>query len=105
MEGYKKNRIDLGFSDIAMLHYMAFDRREEKIVFGEISMGGDGSYHGYLVDDGSEIPSHYTSIVSMDCAWIAIYDDERKVFSTYCISGQKITIYRGGDYTVAIRKA
>lgn len=102
MEDYKKNSLDLGYSDIANLTVMYFGG---DICYEPIHMGGDGSYRGYIVEGGTaEIPSHYRMVCEINKAsWFCIYDDERNVFDRHFGGVPRVVrFYRGGDYTLLI---
>ena len=112
MNEYKKHTINLGSSDMAMLHYVGYDVWNETIVTGIIDMGGDGSYNGYIVkENGVVIPDHYELDKELKMmAWLNIYDDTSLVCSidsTLLLGdgyhdSRTIRIYRAGNYTLLI---
>ena len=93
MDDYKKNIIQLGFSDIATLLLRSCDAQPMEIKFG-----GDGSYKAYVVNDKSLVPEFYHK--EYECSkWLWVYDDNRKVAE---LTGEKISVYRAGDFGLLI---
>lgn len=103
MEDYKKNSLDLGYSDIATLTVMYC--HEGEMCYAPIHMGGDGSYRGYILEGGTAAtPSHYRLVCeTRSAAWFCIYDDDKKVYENHFGGIRRIVrFYRGGDYTLLI---
>lgn len=94
MTNYKKNTINLGYSDIAMLTIVS-PRGASSLKFG-----GDGNYKAYVVYgpmDARDIP-HYTQVYTAN-SWVWLFDDDGKKTA---FTGDMINIYRAGDYGMII---
>ena len=93
-DGYKKNKINLGSSDMASLVLRSGSHLEL------LNFGIDDCYSAWYVDESDiEIPSHYT-LVSTTKNWLNIYDDWSLVFA---MRGD-FEIYRAGEMGCIIRK-
>lgn len=88
MKTYKDfEKVQLGGSDCARL-ILSCDRLEY------LHFGSDGEYSAYFVNEEIELPSHYEKV--FECGYsLWIYDDEER---TLKVSGDKIEIYRAGDF-------
>ena len=97
MRNYKETSIGLGYSDIASLVVVGYVAGKGAVA-QMLSMGGDGSYKGYVVDDERAIPGYYKKVMDYS-AWLRIYDDTGLVYS---VEANHIAIYRAGDYGIVI---
>lgn len=88
MKTYKDfEKVRIGGSDLARL--ILDGGKLEYLNFSE-----DGEYEAYFVYEEIEIPSHYRKVFECkNSLWI--YDDEER---TLKVSGDKIEIYRAGDF-------
>lgn len=97
MANYKENTISLGYSDIASLVVVGYI--EGKGAVPEmLSLGGDGTYKGYIVTKPEMVPEHYKKVLEYK-SWIRIYDDTQMVYS---VNADKISVYRAGDFGILI---
>lgn len=97
MANYKENTISLGYSDIASLVVVGYIPGKGADAH-MLSLGGDGSYKGYVITDYELVPEHYKK--AYECNhWLKIYDDEHLVYS---VEADHIAIYRAGDYGILI---
>ena len=88
----------IGQSDIACLILAGF--KEDHGVFTEnLRYNADGEYMAYIVDENTEIGSHYDLIAKFD-SWVKIYDDTSLV---HHFRADKIKIYRAGDFGCIIQ--
>lgn len=87
MKSYKEyGKQYVGMSDIASLLV-----RDPDGCF-EISLGFDGSYEAYLVDEDAEIGEHYT-LVHTSRLWAWVYDDLQRRLE---VNAGEIRFYRAG---------
>ena len=84
---YKDYSQSLGFSDIANLTLRVADK---SII---LQFGEDGEYKTYVIDQETEVPSHY-HLVDEGSHWLKIYDDEKLV--GYFVADD-IKVYRAGE--------
>lgn len=90
----------IGGSDVARL--IICDAVDTK----RLNFGSDGSYFAYFVDGDCLIPDNYRLVYEspkselMDTVWVKIYDDDGL---TQTLEGQKIKIYRSGDFGCIIQ--
>jgi len=88
MKTYKDfEKVQLGGSDCARL-ILSCDKLEY------LHFGSDGEYSAYFVNEGIELPSHYRKVFECNYS-LWIYDDEER---TLKVSGERIEIYRAGDF-------
>lgn len=93
MKTYKDfEKQHIGSSDIASL-ILAGYKDGEGFVTMPLYFGQDGSYSAYIVDDETEIGSHYEKRAEFD-TWLKIYDDEGLV-NTF--NAKKIIVYRAAE--------
>ena len=93
-DGYKKNKISLGSSDMSSLLLRAGSQIEL------LNFGIDDCYSAWYVDESDvEIPSHY-SLITSTTKWLKIYDDSSLVFD----ERGDFEIYRAGEMGCIIRK-
>lgn len=90
---YKGLTVSLGYSDIAMLILSSAYSLQG------LSLGGDGSYKAYIIDEHTPLPEHY-KLHSYHRYWLKVYDDEQCILK---IKAENINVYRAGDYGVLIR--
>lgn len=95
---YKNNVLKLGGSDIACLTLRGMSKATGCLSLELLNIGGDGSYSGYIVEDISLIPEYYKKVSEFK-SWLDIIDDDGVVAK---IRGDKMEIYRAGDYGILI---
>lgn len=92
--------IEFGYSDIASLVCVYFDNDENKIKTCMFGVGSDGSYRGRVVYNDVEIPNHYYKQMTLNAAWLKLYDDRNIVVE---LVGDAIyDLYTAGEHTVLI---
>lgn len=93
MKNYKDfPKVYIGSSDIASLTVRAGGD------VTALNFGEDGAYYAYIVTERAEIGEHYKKMFSTPSHWIAIYDDDEKVFTRRDKDAQRINIYRAGEF-------
>lgn len=93
MKNYKDfEKVFIGDSDIASL-ILAGCEKSKGLVLKELHFGIDNSYYAYVVDEDTEIGSHYKLAAEFD-TWMKIYDDDSLVKS---YTADKIKVYRAGE--------
>jgi hypothetical protein len=99
MKNYKDfDKSFIGASDTATL-ILAGYQEGKGIVATTLDFGEDGIYKAYIVDDETEIGSHYTKVATFN-SWLKIYDDDEL---TSRIKAKEINIYRAGDFGCIIQ--
>lgn len=101
MDGYKKNTVDLGCSDIASLTVRYCSDMQNNYMKADVLIfGSDGDYTGYIVEDDNVVIPDYYKLVLEAKTWIVIYDDDSLVYKA---RAKKIEIYRAGDFGCIIK--
>ena len=88
----------IGGSDIASL-VMVGCRRDEGLKTEPLFFGEDGAYYAYIVDEETEIKSHYTKVAAFN-HWLKIYDDDGL---TFVENAKEINVYRAGQFGCIIQ--
>lgn len=99
MKSYKLCKKEyIGSSDIAslVLRGCSYNGGPE---LTELHFGGDNSYSAYIVDAETEIPGHYSHIVTF-ASWLWIYDDNGL---TARYTANRIEVYRAGEMGCIIK--
>jgi hypothetical protein len=92
-KSYKENEMMFGASDIARL---IVDSPSE---LKHLEFGSDGVYKAYIVDENTEIPSHYEKKLEVE-SWAHVYDDRGLVAK---FAANKIIFYRAGEFSVIVQ--
>jgi hypothetical protein len=64
-----------------------------------LDFGEDGVYGAYIIDENTEIGSHYSKVATFN-DWLKIYDDDELTYKVYA---EEINIYRAGDFGCIIQ--
>lgn len=92
--------IEFGYSDIASLVCVYYDNIENETKTCMLGVGSDGSIRGRVVYNDVEIPTHYYKQMTLNAAWLKLYDDRNIVAE---LVGDAIyDLYTAGEHTVLI---
>jgi hypothetical protein len=99
MKHYKEcDRRYIGGSDIAALILVGC-QNDKGLVTDVLDFGEDGVYGAYIIDENTEIGSHYSKVATFN-DWLKIYDDDELTYKVYA---EEINIYRAGDFGCIIQ--